>query len=302
MSSNLASIIIPIANYHRENAERAIASAYGQTMPCDVIIIEDKDSRGAGWARNQGARQATTPFLIFLDADDEIDPHFVQHTAWVYRPGVFVYTDWRYHTGELRELPNCTDDFPKHGGWKTGQMFHVITTLLPTAYYHQVGGFDESLPAMEDTDFYLKLREWGVCGIRLDSALFTYNAESGLRSTFGGLPYEDVLKRRAIIRAGFRKKYRRPNNMGCCGGGAPAPNRKPDVLQDGDVWAKWTRKDKPTVVGPISGRPYKMGSRLISVDPRDIEHIKDLVQVVRPEDIAPKVADVRAKLREVFGE
>ena len=71
------SIVIPVATYHKDLAARALASVQVQTAPCIPIVIQDTEGRGAGWARNQGLAQVQTPYVVFLDADDEITPTFV---------------------------------------------------------------------------------------------------------------------------------------------------------------------------------------------------------------------------------
>ncbi len=42
----------------------------------EVIVIEDTDARGAGWARNQGLKTATGDYILFADSDDWFLPCF----------------------------------------------------------------------------------------------------------------------------------------------------------------------------------------------------------------------------------
>src|SRR5690606_6765712 len=82
----LASIIIPCGPDHLHLLPRAVASAEAQTVACEVIPVIDHDRRGPGWARNRGAEQASGLFLVFLDADDELEASFVQTLARAYEP------------------------------------------------------------------------------------------------------------------------------------------------------------------------------------------------------------------------
>jgi glycosyltransferase involved in cell wall biosynthesis len=69
------SIIIPYGN-SADLLERCISSIPKRT-DIQVIIIEDKHRRGAGYVRNIGLKKAVGEWLIFADADDFfINPAF----------------------------------------------------------------------------------------------------------------------------------------------------------------------------------------------------------------------------------
>ncbi len=226
----------------------AIDSAHNQTVPVEVVTIEDKYSRGAGWARNQGMLQVKTPFVIFLDADDKLMPTFVERTASAYRRGVFVYTDWYDHSNTHVQLPDCSE----HPGWIKGETLQLVTTLLPTVFVKAVRGFDETLPTAEDTDLYHKLRAFGTCGIRVPEPLVEYRRSHGRRALRNDDKYDK-------IRAYFRRRYPGARNMACCGDNAPQTALNGDY-QEGDVKVVLAWAGNRSFNGPVSNRRYRGGN------------------------------------------
>lgn len=92
---------IVITAYNVETyIEQAVISALAQTVPCQVIVVEDKstdhtpevlerfgnriklvrneENVGAGLSRRRGIEEADTEFVMLLDGDDFIDPDFVE--------------------------------------------------------------------------------------------------------------------------------------------------------------------------------------------------------------------------------
>jgi hypothetical protein len=137
-----------------------------------VLYEVDTDHIGPGALRNRMLANVTTPFVVFLDADDFLAPTFIEETLREYRrTKKYIYTDWF-------EGSTYTPA-PKHA-W-CGGTAHIVTALVPTAWAREVGGFDEDLPAMEDTDFFMKLVTRRHCGARLPIPLVTYT-DDGLRS------------------------------------------------------------------------------------------------------------------------
>jgi hypothetical protein len=286
----LADVVIPVAPYHLDKAQRAIQSAKQQSVPVTVTVQVDNDLHGTGWARNKGAAQGDAPFVVFLDADDELHPDFVKQCALAYRQGVFVYSDWQLPAGEIIRLPDCTTA----RGWLQHKVFHLVTTLMPRALFQQVGGFDETLPGLEDMDFYLRLHSKGICGIRCAQSLVTYHTDDGQRS-------QRVMDsgQYAPLRASIAGRYERNASMGCCGDPIPMELPPPDGRAEGDVLAVSLWEGNRDQRGAVSGRRYRGGwQREIWIDPRDLG-TKDsvtgqpaFVQIIPLEQLAPDVDTV----------
>lgn len=285
-----ADIIIPVGPYHQELAREAVNSARAQTIPCNVIRIDDTEGRGAAWARNAGALRGRSPFLVFLDADDILHPQFVEHTLNAYRARSYVFTDWRTYDDRVRYAVDTTNFF------KVG-MYHIITTLLPRSAFEAVGGFQEGLPALEDEDLYYQLQVAGICGVRCAEPLVWYRRQHG-RGMVNSVFHGESKRQQAIDKmdAYFTHrygKYRRLTYMCSCQDKKAVP-QPVNQQEEGLVLAR-ALYDPRRQPGPVSGRLYKRtgGGYEIWVDPRDAEARPDLWEII-PQIDTPSVEDVRA--------
>src|SRR5688572_12844268 len=101
------SAVIPIGPGHEAVADKAIASVQAQTIPVDIVTVRDEHRLGPGWARNEGLRRVQTTFVVFLDADDWIEPEFVERCLAAWKPNRYVFTDW--YDGEGVKRAPCVN-------------------------------------------------------------------------------------------------------------------------------------------------------------------------------------------------
>jgi len=263
---NALTIIIPYANYHANSVMDAIASAEAQTVPCDVIVIADPDSNGAGYTRNRGIEQCQTAFCTFLDADDVLDPHFAEicldalaHYAQSHTAPRYVYTDWigAHNARQIAPAP-CV-------AW-TEKTFHLVTAVVPTARARLIGGFDEAMAGVEDADFYVRLRLSGICGIHVEAPLVSYR-EGGQRSIQARQSGAEIAAQEYMIQryGGY--------TMGCCGDTTQTPITPGNEPQDGYVLAQAQWNGNRIERGRATGTLYPRTSHphLMYIDPRDID-------------------------------
>ena len=209
------SIVIPVHNQAGFVAE-AIRSAIGQTWEdTEVIVVDDGSTDGSyqvAWnflpkvtligqgnkrqaaARNCGFREASGELLLPLDADDVLDPSYLERTVPLMTDGVgIVATDMQYFgsqsnriapLGVLIDIEKSSNELP-------------VTSLICREAFEQVGGYCEDLEVhgMEDWDLWLKILERGWRVAILNEPLFRYRV--GHTSTCG----EVAGRRDDIVRA-----------------------------------------------------------------------------------------------------
>ncbi len=272
MTTPIASIIIPIGAYHIQQAARAIASANAQTVACEVIPIVDDDARGTGWARNRGIEQATTDYLVFLDADDLLLPTFVER-CWQMQQqtGRYIYTDFTDQHGKRFETPDCA--------W-VNETWHAVTALIPADWVREVDGFDEDLrEGGEDGEFFMHLCSSGHCGARLPEALLVYTNAPDTRSK-RWINSQARTEYDALIEDRYLSKGK--TAMGCC----TEPAKKlidPNAASPRMVLARPKWGGNHSERGLVTGTRYPSADRsqVVEVDPRDAAARPDRWEVIR---------------------
>lgn len=258
-------IAIPISPYHIDLLPQALASVRAQTIPCETVVFYDETKRGAGHARNEALKLVKTDLVVFLDADDLLKPTFAERALDLYqRTGRYVYTDWDDETGKHFSAPDCA--------W-ANRSHHLVTTLLPTIWAKAIGGFDEDLPAGEDSEFYVHLVTSGYCGIHLAETLVTYTHFGQRSQTW--FRSEQFARVRYEIETRYGGK-----TMGCCDDAPLSP-----VAPMGErvlvmpTWGFGTRN----VIGQATGTHYgrlDASTEPVLMDRRDIAMRPDLYHVI----------------------
>lgn len=191
MSSTVA-VIIPTYNSAHYLAA-AIESALGQTSPPHEIIVVDDGSRddpaavtaaypsvkllrqtnqGVSAARNTGVAAATSDYLVFLDADDQLLPETLAKNLeqFAAHPDCgMVYGSYYYVDAQTRKITDYTFMPPGEDPFATllrGNCIGMVAAVMfRRDVYQAVGGFDASQRASEDYDLYLRIaRRYGVVG------------------------------------------------------------------------------------------------------------------------------------------
>ncbi len=200
------SIVIPCFNAGALLAE-AIDSALKQTYPdLEIVVVDDgstdaltremldhaswprtriirQENAGPAVARNRAIEASVGDFILPLDADDTIEPTYVEKAVAAMNadPNVgIVYCramrfgsesgPWNLPPYNLRELVIDNVIF--------------VTSLFRRADWVRVGGFNQSLRlGVEDYEFWVKIVGLGRDVVQLDEYLFNYRIQQTSRTS-----------------------------------------------------------------------------------------------------------------------
>ncbi|WP_025321592.1 glycosyltransferase family 2 protein [Deferrisoma camini] len=167
--------------------DEAVASVLAQTFPdLELVVVDDgstdgtaehlarrfpdprlrvvvQENRGASAARNRGAAETSGEWLAFLDSDDLWRPEKLERQlaaldAHPEVPAAYTEEVW-YRRGRWA---NPRKIHAKHSGWIFERCLPLCiispsSVILRRGVFEELGGFDESLPACEDYDLWLRL-------------------------------------------------------------------------------------------------------------------------------------------------
>lgn len=177
---------------------RAYPSTVGQGIePFDgsvEVIVHHLEDGTLAQARNQAAARAEGMFLSVLDADDELEPFYIEKmhemAAWcdagadnpcLLAPAV------RYWAGDGR---HPLAGIPNLGGWpRTSEC--VIGTLMPRLMFLEAGGFQETtsdgtpLTIYEDYATFLTLHDAGAQLVHVPEAVYRAHVRPQSRNVGG---------------------------------------------------------------------------------------------------------------------
>lgn len=197
------SVIIPCYNLG-SYVDEAVQSVLDQTyQDFEIILIDDgstdpatrnlfasyvrpktrilhTENQGLARTRNLGIQTATGRYVSCLDADDLLEPRFLERTVAVLesKPTVAFASTWLTAFGEARFLWNpMTCDFP--------HLLAEDTVCCPALMRKEavlaVCGYDPAMPVAgyEDWDLAIGLVERGLVGQIISEYLFRYRIRAG---------------------------------------------------------------------------------------------------------------------------
>lgn len=217
----LVSIIIPFYNNPQtinETIESCLSSSYDSI---ETIIVDDgsnlclenlinpellkqikilkKGNGGVSSARNYGVNHSQGKYILFVDADDLIDKSYVEKCVNIFKKD------------ESINIITCrSKKFSQNGSevnWKLQDPSYrdllitnhiMISSMLQRKHFNMIGGFDETLTAFEDWDFWIRLSSLNKNIYLIDEYLFKYRVDQENHISLSDNYYHvdnDILKR-----------------------------------------------------------------------------------------------------------
>lgn len=242
-----ATVVIPCFNHGRFVGD-AVASALAQTdAEIRVVVVDDgsddgttpqacdllaeqfgehvrvihQPNSGLPGARNRGAAEAGTEYLVFLDADDTIAPDFVSKLAAAIDHASDRVVSHAYCQETLTDRA--------HGTWRVPDWdpelllitnLHPVTCLVRREVFEELGGFDATMTGgYEDWEFWVRCASRAYRGVRVAEPLFFWRRHSQDTMIHDAVTRHDQLysqiieRHRALYERSFEALARRCNSM-----------------------------------------------------------------------------------------
>ncbi len=224
------------------DATKQLAEAYTARDKRFRLLSDGRTAEGAAAARNRGIAEATGRWLSFLDADDWLEPAFIEKmvgAAEARRGSDAVYCSFRHVTVDGRLGPATLNTKVAQAPFETLARecpLLIHTVVLQRTLAVELGGFDSSLRTNEDWDFWQRLARSGVAFHPVPEAVAFYRAR---RNSLSG----DVRKRLADIEVVVERSFGpdprvpRPAPRHAAGADANAGSTKEMVIAYFALWA-----------------------------------------------------------------
>lgn len=229
-----------------------VARRHADLLPA-LRVVDASARRGAAAARNMGAQAARGRRLAFCDADDVVADGWVQSMFEALTRHEFVagrFEGARLNTAEVLE----SRVLPQSEGLQESALLPGLRHAgagnlgVRADLFRRVGGFDETLRCLEDTDLCWRIELSGVPLAYADAAVVHVRLRDGLRAT---------VRQGFAYGAGERRLARRYAHVaaGAAGAAAPAPRAVSAVPAD---------PPRPAA-GPAAGKVGRVLRRVLGV-------------------------------------
>lgn len=201
------SVIITNYNYN-EYLPESVGSIKNQTYQAhEIIIVDDcsrvkpeiegvkilqqKENRGVSECRNWGIYESTGDYYICLDADDVLEPNFIEETLKEMKGDIqIVYSNYKVFGESSYE---CNYGEFSREKLKEFQTIPSCCALIDRHCFELSGGYSNK-DHWEDWGYWLKLSNLGFNFKRVDQFLFNYRRHAGSRIDLLDQNKEEKLK------------------------------------------------------------------------------------------------------------
>lgn len=198
------SVSILIGTFGEQSwAEAAWSHAYPSANDADEVLVRHLPEGTLAQVRNRLAAEATSDWLCFLDADDDLAHGYVDAMTevfttlddefWLLAPAVsYVRHDLVIPGMRVQGLPAI----PNKGRWPDMNEC-VIGTLVARELFLEVGGFRE-LPSLEDYDLWLRCVKAGARIVHVPGAVYQATVRDRSRNSDQSV-YHELRREHAAV-------------------------------------------------------------------------------------------------------
>jgi glycosyltransferase involved in cell wall biosynthesis len=182
---------------------RAIAESFRDRL--NLVILDEARNMGAAHATNVGARHASGEKLIFIDADDEVAPGYLEEMAAALDRHDFVTSNFDHSTLNPEWVQGAHGPLWRDPADPLGNHFGVLPSAggsigVSRQLFEAVGGFPEDFRRMYDIAFSWELQSRGAVLNLVSTAVYRVRFRGTLlglfRQGFAGSSYAPLLYKR----------------------------------------------------------------------------------------------------------
>lgn len=161
----------------RATANRTATDTWGSR----VATVHHFHDETLAAARNRAADETNADWLCYLDADDELELGYAKAMAARIEAIPFnralIQPATRFVAPEGTELPRLDSMglIPPHPGGLTAGNHLIIGTAVPRQLVLDVGGWDDTLPVLEDWDLWIRCWRAGAALATCPGAIYIAN-------------------------------------------------------------------------------------------------------------------------------
>ena len=147
------------------------------------IKFISQDNKGSNSARNRGTKEARGEYLLFCDADIEMEPDMLEimlKTLENHRNASFAYSSFKYGLKTFKLWPYSAEKLKK-------TPYIHSTSLIRRPHFP---GWDEKIKRLQDWDLWLTMLEQGHTGIWIDKVLFKVRTGGTISSWLPSFAYK----------------------------------------------------------------------------------------------------------------
>ena len=166
-----------------------IVERFRERVP-KLRTVDSSDRRGAAYARNVGAQAATGEAFVFCDADDEVGPGWLAAMGEALCKHDFVANRMNFEKLNAPWVAKVFKNHPQTNGlqrvWYPPYLLHAGGGGLgiKRSLHESIGGFDESLMRLMDTDYCFRVQHAGTKLHFVPNALMHVRCQEDAKARF----------------------------------------------------------------------------------------------------------------------